>query len=127
MLFVRTYVAPSAIHGLGLFAKESIPKGTKIWEFVPGIDVKIPKDKMLGLPAVLREYLEFYTYQNKVTQDFVLCSDSDRFINHSNTPNTENVNFGSEEGITVALKNINADEELTTNYRQFDAREFDYL
>ncbi len=32
MLRVRTYLAPSPIEGIGLFAAEPIPRGTLIWK-----------------------------------------------------------------------------------------------
>ena len=33
MLHVMTYVAPSSIHGLGVFATIPIAKGTLLWTF----------------------------------------------------------------------------------------------
>jgi uncharacterized protein len=33
MMLVETRLAPSAIHGIGLFAVRSIPQGTAVWEF----------------------------------------------------------------------------------------------
>jgi len=39
MILVRTYLAPSSIDGLGLFAAEDIPKGTITWEFYSEIDI----------------------------------------------------------------------------------------
>jgi hypothetical protein len=33
MLLVKTTIAPSPIHGIGLFADQFIPQGTRIWEF----------------------------------------------------------------------------------------------
>ena len=38
MLLVKTYLDKSPIHGIGVFAAERIPKGTKIWRFVDGFD-----------------------------------------------------------------------------------------
>lgn len=39
MLLVPTYVAPSAIQGLGVFAAEPVTEGAPIWRFEPGIDL----------------------------------------------------------------------------------------
>ena len=36
---VKTIIKESDIHGIGLFADEFIPKGTKIWEFTPNFDI----------------------------------------------------------------------------------------
>ncbi len=32
-MLVRAQTGPSTIQGVGLFAKEFIPKGQKVWEF----------------------------------------------------------------------------------------------
>ena len=33
MLTVKTYLAPSALHGIGLFTAESIPANTTVWQY----------------------------------------------------------------------------------------------
>ncbi len=38
MMLIRTRVAPSTIHGMGLFTVEPAVKGTPIWRFEPGFD-----------------------------------------------------------------------------------------
>ena len=38
MLLVKTRLGASAIHGIGLFADEFIPKDTVTWRFTPGLD-----------------------------------------------------------------------------------------
>ena len=38
MLLVKTYLDKSKVHGLGVFAGQSIRKGAKIWRFVYGFD-----------------------------------------------------------------------------------------
>lgn len=120
MQLVRTYVAPSSIHGLGVFAKEFIPKGKKIWEFTPGFDRKIPKEKFERLCDSAREFIDFYSYKNRVTGAYILPADNDRYTNHSDNPNTQNLNFTSSEGVTIASKNIQVGEEITTNYFELE-------
>ena len=41
MLLVDARVGPSSIQGLGLFAQEFIPKGTTIWEYDAGLDLRL--------------------------------------------------------------------------------------
>jgi SET domain-containing protein len=41
MLLVRTRLAPSAIHGLGVFAAEPIARGAEVWRFTPGFDLDL--------------------------------------------------------------------------------------
>ena len=38
MLLVKTYLDKSPIHGIGVFAGETIRKDAKIWRFVYGFD-----------------------------------------------------------------------------------------
>ena len=40
MLKVKTYLAVSAVHGIGLFADQDIPGGAAIWEFNPMVDLE---------------------------------------------------------------------------------------
>jgi uncharacterized protein len=126
MLLVKTFVANSEIHGLGLFAAEDIPKGTEIWRFVPGIDIKIPPSVVENLDPIRKEYILNYTYVNKVTGEHILPADSDRYTNHSKNPNTQNIGFAQEEGVTVATRNIKKGEEITTNYNEFENGTFNY-
>ena len=51
MLLVKTYVAPSAVHGLGLFAAEPIARGACIWRFDPRIDRLYGASEREGAPA----------------------------------------------------------------------------
>lgn len=112
MLLVRTYVAPSPIHGLGVFAGEPIPRGTPMWRFEPSIDRVIPFERAERLPPAARDFLMTYTYLSPLFPGgYVLNGDHARFLNHSDTPNTDN----SGE-ITLALRDIAEGEEITCNY-----------
>jgi hypothetical protein len=62
MLLVPTYVAPSPIQGLGLFAAEEIPAGAPVWRFERGIDVVIPFERIENLPPAFRAFLDRYAY-----------------------------------------------------------------
>lgn len=123
MLLVETYLAPSKIHGIGLFAKDRIPKGTKIWEFTPGFDQELTQEQIDQLSEACRERILNYVYYNANKMRYILCSDDERFINHSEEPNIVDIGFCSddgEEGEAFAARDIEADEELTEDYRTFD-------
>ncbi len=50
----------------------------------------------------------------------MLCGDDARFFNHSDTPNC--FDFPDERGgTTVAARDIDPGEELTSDYASFDA------
>ena len=119
MLIVKTRIAPSAIHGIGLFATEFIPKGTVIWEFTPGFDAYVKAEDVHRLPAPAKFQMLKYCHRDQVTGHYVLCADDARYFNHSEQPNT--VDLDGPEGPTVAARDIRPGEELTCDYRLFDA------
>jgi SET domain-containing protein len=126
MLLVKTKVKYSDIAGMGLFADEFIPKGTCVWKFGKGFDIRVGKDypKILIEPA--KSFFLTYAYQNPKTLNYVLCADDARFFNHSDTPNTHCVeNPDDEDNDDVASRDIIAGEELTVDYRTFDTHPFD--
>ncbi len=123
MLLVKTKIGQSAIHGIGLFADQFIPEGTPIWKFQLGFDLKVDTDELSRLSEPAREQFLKYAYLNPQTNTYVLCFDDARYFNHSDDPNCADVESpdGEEEGITVAIKDVPAGEELTWNYRESDA------
>jgi SET domain-containing protein len=127
MLLIKVKLEVSKINGTGLFADQFIPKGTLIWKFQPGFDIKIDRNELEELPKVAREAFLKYAYLSVTSNKYVLCFDNARFFNHSDTPNcVEQASpDGEEEGITVTARDILSGEELISNYRIFDA-DFDY-
>jgi uncharacterized protein len=122
MLLVKTIIAPSTIHGIGLFADQFIPQGTRIWEFTPGFDLKLSSTFIENTPEPLHSWLRTHTYCSRISHQYILCSDDARFFNHSDTPNTESREVaGEDEVITVAKRDIQPGEELTDDYRTFEA------
>lgn len=120
MLKVRTRLAESDIHGIGLFADEPIAAGTLIWEYDPPFDIAFAAESLDGLPAPAREQVEKYSYFEGELGAYVLCGDDARFMNHSSTPNTIEV-----RGMrTVASRAIAAGEEITCNYEDFGLKGF---
>lgn len=97
MLLVKTKIAPSAIAGTGLFADEFIPKGTYIWRFGKGFDIRVNKNYPDTLQEPAKSFFKTYAYQNPKTLNYVLCADDARFFNHSDTPNTHCVKDPEDE------------------------------
>ena len=62
MLLVKTHIAPSQIHNLGLFADEFIPAGTEVWRFTPGYDLELTVEEMEKHPQYV-----FGKYQSQRT------------------------------------------------------------
>jgi uncharacterized protein len=115
MLLVRTYLAPSPIDGIGLFAAERIVKGTVIWTFDSRIDRLFGLEERECLPELLRAFLRVYSYpQYPGASEFVLDGDHARFMNHSKVPNTCSIGLD-----TKALADIAVGEELLCDYDEF--------
>lgn len=127
MLLVKTTIGPSAIHGLGIFADQFIPKGTIIWKFQSDFDQSIDPKKVELLSEPSKKQFLTYAYLNIKTQRYTLCFDDARFFNHSEQPNTlDDALTSDKEGQTIASKDIHKGEEITCNYKDFDAQFTDY-
>ena len=63
MIIVPTYLANSAIHGLGVFSRGFIARGSKVWEFHPRFDITLSEEEFQQLPPSVREELEIHLYQ----------------------------------------------------------------
>lgn len=117
MLLIETEVKPSQ-YGYGLFTCVDIPKDAILWVLQPIVDKLIDFHSVQYLQDIEKEFLKKYAYNDG--KQFVLCSDSARYFNHSS--NDFNCNdwihptFGS---VTSARRFISAGEELTSNYKHF--------
>jgi hypothetical protein len=121
MVTVKTKIDRSDIHGIGLFADEFIPKGTKIWEFTPNFDMKFTKNEIEQLPKDVQEYLETYAWLSKKSKKYCFSSDNGKYFNHSINNNVQSYYLdGQEEVITYALCDIEKGEELLDNYSSFE-------
>jgi len=118
MLLIRTTLAPSPIHGTGVFAAQDIAAGTKIWEFTEGVDEEIPGQTIRKLPTIAREFLLKHAYRKLGSDLYVHCADDTRYFNHSEHPTVVSMDV---DGPDVAARDIAAGEELTIDYRTFDA------
>ena len=125
MLLVKTFLAPSKIHGIGLFASERIRKGTVIWRMHPAIDIELTEGQVASLADCAREQILKYTYTDLVRGKLVLCGDDARFFNHDDAPNCLDYP-DAEGGKTVAARDIEAGEELTCDYGSLDANHVPY-
>lgn len=104
------YVKKTPGKGRGVFASRSIPKGTVI-ERVPMVIVPI-KDVLTDKEStVLADYV-FKWGKNKVA----IALGYGSLYNHSYRPNAEYTAKGKRSQVYSALRDIEADEEITVNY-----------
>jgi len=121
---VRTYLAPSPIHGIGCYASQFIAAGTPVWRFVPCFD-------QLLHPSFCREmcdpqFIEKYAQLCPLTGYWLLCADEARYINHdADAPNLgAAVPLADPTRTDRALRDIDAHEEITCNYEIGDVQPY---
>jgi uncharacterized protein len=108
-LRVKTYVAPSPIHGLGVFAAESIAKETVVWE------LDAADDRLVHVPESGTLPDEVARFGFRIDDDYyVVCGDDARYLNHS-----DDANLLTAPGVVceTAARDIAVGEELTEDYR----------
>jgi uncharacterized protein len=121
-MLIKTRVEVSAIHGLGLFAAESVPCGTPVWRFQPAFDHEFSPTEFAALPALARAHTRWFCFVDTMTGHVILSGDHACFINHSLDPNTGAPAEDEQAPVTtVALRDIATGEEITCNYFDYDA------
>jgi SET domain-containing protein len=117
MMIVPTYVGPSAIEGVGIFAAAPIRAGDPVWILEEKLDLLLPVGELAMLPELQIQFIERYGYPHMTRPGIIVLEfDNGRFMNHSHTPNTD---FRNAE-IALATRDIDAGEEITCNYGEFD-------
>lgn len=125
MIIVPTYLAQSSIHGLGVFSRDAIPKGAKVWEYNPLFDLTFTEEEFEALPESVRAEVEIHLYQPEPGGLLYYESTMGKYMNHDGEPN---VDF-KDVGVGWATRNIAAGEELTCDYRHFmaDVSHIEYI
>jgi len=119
-------VKKSQIHGLGLFAKKLIPKGTIWWHARPRDVLIISKEQFLilesskktkGMKNFMHSLLT-YSYYERDLDALIFCLDNSRFVNHSFEANS-----GASEDengfCAVAQIDIQPGIEITEDYSKY--------
>lgn len=110
-------IKPSPVHGVGVFAIRSIPKGQKYTDFhTLGLAemYTLERDEFAGLtPEIQALILDRALVHEEQPITFMSPNaqvDLRAFMNHSSTPNTDGF---------VTLRRIKKGEELTEDYTSF--------
>jgi SET domain-containing protein len=107
---VRVWIGKSKIAGKGLFTAQDIQKDTRI---MPYIGPKIAKEEGHRRATTGNAYI--FQFNDRYDIDGKTLSNKARWINHSCDPNCETVQTSRAIWI-VALRDIQAGEELSYNY-----------
>lgn len=118
MLLVRTELGASKIHGIGLFADETVAKGSVVWREDNGESYLVysPAEWARFVarlsPETLR-HVKRYTMKGNRDDDFELFLDNTRFLNHSTSPSLV-IDDATDD--LVADRDLSKGEELTIDY-----------
>jgi hypothetical protein len=96
--------------GLGVFATRPIPRGPLTWVRDP-LDQVLPDAQVRALDPMRRRVVEKYAWREE--DDWILCWDHGRYVNHSCEANCLGIGVDYE----VALRDIAEGEQLTDDYR----------
>ena len=120
---VYARIMPSKIHGVGVFAIQDIPKGTKLFQEDDSELIWMRRSalKLEELPKGIRQlYDQFCLIKDKgetygCPKSFNLMTVA-WYLNHSKTPNV-----GCDKDYTFfALRDIKKGEELTADYHTYN-------
>ena len=120
---VYCHLAVSPLHGIGVFAIRTIPKGVEpLRSLLRFSDIKFTHAEIKKLPPAVRREIEMFCYYD---DDYVHVpriglngANMSVYLNHSKTPNVE----FKKNGELVSLRSIKKGEELLMDYDvNFDA------
>ena len=108
---VKIKLAPSSIHGVGVFALRDIKKGEKLYtDAIPNM-LDLPYSKFKHLSAEIREILLGHFPLIVEGSHFMYpVTKMSAYLNHSEKPNYDAKS-------DTALRKIKAGEEITEDYR----------
>jgi SET domain-containing protein len=117
MLTVKTYLAPSSIHGIGLFATELIPANSVVWQYNEHIDNIYSVEFFLNICSIANQNTiqHLLNCSYKRSGRYFYVTDNARFIKHSDIANIAFVDDYTE----VTLQEIKPNEEMLCNYLSY--------
>lgn len=101
--------------GLGIFTKYAVNQGEEVYEDSVEFSKIFDAKEIDALPAYKVQWLKKYATYNQESNNWYLSLDDARFWNHDENPNCKYV----DKSKMVAVRRIEAGEELTSDYREF--------
>jgi len=110
----KTKLAPSEVHGIGVFAIRDIKKGERVYADAMPCMIDVPYKKLNKIrPEIRKIILERFPMVKEGSQFLAPDTLMQIYLNHSETPNYDN-----KTG--KALKKIKEGEEIFENYKEID-------
>lgn len=122
MILIEYEIRNSKIHGAGMFTKQNIKKGELIAKSSPELDVDITEEIFNTLREKEKSELLYWGFYDKSQNVYHCDFDNTKFINHSINGNiTQDQRY--QDMYLIAKRDIDAREELTQNYLEFESKE----
>lgn len=115
VLLIEAELRNSEIHGIGLFCREAIPKGTKVWAFDPLFDLVFNERDIPALPKPVINFMKMYAYRSRETNELIVNVDLSKHMNHADSPTL----VCDEDSNYYAVEDLPAGTEMTCDYRVF--------
>ncbi len=122
MIHIKYKLDRSGVHGIGIFADQDVKKGELIFTASPVLDVNITQEQFDSLKEAEQKEIKYWGFFDEPTQKWHVDFDHMHFINHSYSANTTQ-DFAHPEAYITAARDIQAGEELTQNYLEFETPE----
>lgn len=122
MIHVKHKVDKSNLHGLGLFTLEDIPKGGLIYTASPKLDLNLSQEDFDSLNQKEKDEVRYWGFWIESQKVWHVDFDMSKFINHSHESNVTQ-DFSKEDAYLTAKRDIQAGEELTQDYLEFETQE----
>lgn len=120
MFHVKVYLAPSPVHGTGLFADQSIKAGERIYTENPELDLQLTTQAFNALEEKEQLFIQHYGFFDTHRERWHLSHDHIRFCNHAG----EGSNITLINNAYLAAKrDIEKGEELLQDYREISTYE----
>jgi len=121
-MYVETFVSNSSTDNLGLFAAEDIQKGQLIWKYHTTTCLTITPEQESVLLKSNRDRLtaSINHFGCSTERGCLIHMDNMRYINHSDTPNTSNL----DNDKMIAAREIKKGEELYEDYHGYSSNRY---
>ncbi len=119
MFHIDVFIAPSSVHGIGLFSNQFIKSRTVIYTVNPLLDLHLSPLMFAELNAEEQRFIQHYGFFDDFRNVWNLSHDHIRFCNHAQKANISLI----DHSYLVALDNIDKGEELLQNYRELNTFE----
>ncbi len=120
-MHIKYKLDTSKLHGIGLFAAENVQKGQLVYTASPVLDLNITQEQFDALNESEQQEIRWWGFEVEPGiwhVDF----DVSKFINHS-YDSTVTQDQHTKEAHLIAVRDIEAGEELTQNYLEFESAE----